>query len=150
MKYADLSVSHVKDYVFDFDRMLPLTGNTGPYLQYAAARIRSIFRRVELDPAAAQGPVAIVEPAERALAPALLGFGTVVEHVGHTLEPHRLCGYLFELAQMFTTFYETCPVLTADDDATRTSAWTSPRSAHPGQGAGAARHPCTGADVGAQ
>ena len=121
VKYADLSVSHDSEYVFDFDRMLSLTGNTGPYLQYAAARIRSIFRRAELDPAGAQGPVVIGEPAERALAAALIDFGSVVEHVGLSLDPHRLCGYLFELAQMFTTFYETCPVLTAADDATRTS-----------------------------
>ena len=120
MKYADLSVSHDSEYTFDFDRMLSLTGNTGPYLQYAAARIRSILRRAESE-GMAPGEVVLGEEAERALALALLGFGDVVAQVGDALEPHRLCGYLFELAQAFTSFYEQCPVLRADDDATRAS-----------------------------
>ncbi|MBB4934041.1 arginyl-tRNA synthetase [Lipingzhangella halophila] len=121
VKYADLSVSHDTEYTFDFDRMLALHGNTGPYLQYAAARIRSIFRKGGLAPEEATGPVTLGEPAERQLALALLGFGPAVRTTGDTLEPHRLCGYLFDLAQSFTTFYEKCPVLKAGDDATRDS-----------------------------
>ncbi len=116
VKYADLSVAHDSDYVFDLDRMVSLTGNTGPYLQYAAARIRSIFRTAGLAPADADGPLTIIEPSERALALALLDFGDVVAHVGEALEPHRLCGYLFDLAQAFSAFYEQCPVLKAESD----------------------------------
>ncbi|UPT22773.1 arginine--tRNA ligase [Thermobifida alba] len=121
VKYADLSIAHDTEYVFDFDRMLALNGNTGPYLQYAVARIRSIFRRGGVDPAQAAGPVLVTEPAERALALKLLGFGPTVAQVGDTLEPHRLCAYLFDLAQAFTAFYEACPVLKADRDEVRAS-----------------------------
>ncbi len=117
IKYADLSVAHDSEYVFDLDRMLALTGNTGPYLQYAATRVRSIFRGIDADPASALGaPITLVEPAERELALHLLGFGDVVAAVGDELEPHRLCTYLFELAQSFSAFYEQCPVLKADPD----------------------------------
>ena len=111
VKYADLSVAHDSEYTFDLDRMVSQTGNTGPYLQYAAARIRSILRRRGVDPATA--PIVQTEEAERALMLALLGFGDVVAGVGRTLEPHRLCTYLFDLAQTFTTFYDRCPVLKA-------------------------------------
>ncbi|MCT9935263.1 arginine--tRNA ligase [Planotetraspora sp. A-T 1434] len=115
VKYADLSVSHDSEYVFDFDRMLALTGNTGPYLQYATARIRSIFRNGSIDPATVDGPITLGEPAERALALQLLGFGAIVETVAEVSEPHRLCNYLFDLAQAFTSFYESCPVLKAEE-----------------------------------
>ena len=117
VKYADLSVAHDSEYVFDLDRMVSLTGNTGPYLQYAAARIRSIFRSAGISPEQADAPIVLTEPAERALALALLDFGDVVVHVGDRLEPHRLCGYLFDLAQHFSAFYEQCPVLKADTEA---------------------------------
>jgi arginyl-tRNA synthetase len=119
VKYADLSVSHDSEYTFDFDRMLALHGNTGPYLQYATARIRSILRKSQ-QPVAVDA-VVVTEEAERALALALLGFGGVVAQVGRTYEPHRLCAYLFDLAQTFTTFYEQCPVLRADDERVRAS-----------------------------
>ncbi|MGI5492770.1 arginine--tRNA ligase [Microtetraspora malaysiensis] len=121
VKYADLSVSHDSEYVFDFDRMLALTGNTGPYLQYATARIRSIFRNGSIDPATVNGPIVLGEPAERALALQLLGFGSVVESVVELSEPHRLCNYLFDVAQAFTSFYESCPVLKAEDETVRQS-----------------------------
>ncbi|CAM3626424.1 arginine--tRNA ligase [Nocardiopsis rhodophaea] len=122
VKYADLSVSHDTEYVFDFDRMLALTGNTGPYLQYAQARIRSIFRKGGVTPEqAAEGTIKVTEPAERDLALALLGFAPTVQQVGETLEPHRLCAYLFDLAQAFTSFYDQCPVLKADDGELRAS-----------------------------
>ena len=124
VKYADLSTGHDTEYVFDFDRMLALTGNTGPYVQYAAARIRSILRKAgALDQhlkgaGAAAAPVAaiaVVEPAERALVLHLLEYDATLRKVGEALEPHRLCAYLFELAQLFTSFYDQCPVLKADD-----------------------------------
>jgi arginyl-tRNA synthetase len=113
VKYADLSVAHDSEYVFDLERMVALTGDTGPYLQYAAARIRSIFRTAE---AATGYAITVEEPAERALALELLGFGDVVAHVGATLEPHALCHYLFGLAQEFSGFYEHCPVLKAEPE----------------------------------
>ncbi len=116
VKYADLSVAHDSEYVFDLERMVALTGNTGPYLQYAAARIRSIFRTAAIDPTQAGSNIVIGAPAERALAIALTDFGSVVQQVGDHLEPHRLCSYLFQLAQAFSAFYEHCPVLKAEPD----------------------------------
>jgi arginyl-tRNA synthetase len=121
VKYADLSNDRIKDYVFDWDRMLSFDGNTGPYLQYAHARIRSIFRRAEGVRIDESTPIVVGEEAERALALALLGFAGVVESVVETLQPHRLTTYLFELAQTFTGFYEHCPVLRAPDETTRNS-----------------------------
>jgi arginyl-tRNA synthetase len=124
VKYADLSVSHDSEYTFDFDRMLALHGNTGPYLQYATARIRSMFRKAGLSPDEARDAVHLGEEAERSLALALLGFGSVVQQVGRSYEPHRLCAYLFDLAQTFTTFYEQCPVLRAPEETVRASRLT--------------------------
>jgi arginyl-tRNA synthetase len=121
IKYADLSTARDSAYMFDWDRMISFRGNTGPYLQYATTRIRSIFRRAGLDEAAQQGPVLVTATAERDLARKLLEFGAVVTQVADTAEPHRLCGYLFEVASLFTAFYEQCPVLKADDEATRQS-----------------------------
>ncbi len=141
VKYADLSVGHDTEYVFDFDRMLALNGNTGPYVQYAAARIRSILRRAgvlgdhpaagtdtagtdtagtyaagtDTDGGSPATAIAVVEPAERALALHLLEYGATLEKVGELLEPHRLSTYLFELAQLFTAFYDQCPVLKSPD-----------------------------------
>jgi arginyl-tRNA synthetase len=114
LKYGDLSVARDSSYALDFDRLLALTGNTGPYLQYAAARIRSIFQRAGLEPAKASGPVLPGTPAERALALQLLGLGRAVGDVAATAEPHKLAGFLFDLASAFTTFYEQCPVLSAE------------------------------------
>jgi arginyl-tRNA synthetase len=114
LKYGDLSVARDSSYVFDYDRMLALSGNTGPYLQYATARIRSIFRRAELDPDAVTAPIQITGDAERALALHLLGFGTALQQVADTAQPHLLAGFLFDVASAFTTFYEQCPVLQAE------------------------------------
>jgi arginyl-tRNA synthetase len=114
IKYADLSSDRVKDYIFDWRRMLAFEGNTAPYLQYAHARIRSILRRAEAT--AEPSAITIGEPAERALALALYGFAAAVEDVAVTLQPHRLCTYLYDLANAFTSFYETCPVLKAAED----------------------------------
>ncbi|KYF84626.1 arginine--tRNA ligase [Sorangium cellulosum] len=120
VKYADLSSDRIKDYVFDWDRMLAFEGNTAPYLMYAHARIRSIFRKAGVESPRGVG-ITVGEPAERALALELLRFGAVLEDVAATLEPHRLCGYLFELAGSFTTFYERCPVLRAESEEVRRS-----------------------------
>jgi len=121
LKYADLSVARDSGYVFDFDRMLALNGNTGPYLQYAAARIRSIFRKGGRDPDRATGTMIFSEAAERALGLRLLEFGTAVKQVAETAEPHRLAAYLFDVASAFTTFYEQCPVLGAPGAAVKES-----------------------------
>ena len=121
VKYADLSTARESAYVFDWDRMISFRGNTGPYLQYATARIRSIFRRAggDADPALRGSRVAVTAAPERALALRLLDFGAVVTAVGETAEPHRLCAYLFEVASLFTAFYEECPVLKAEPESLR-------------------------------
>jgi arginyl-tRNA synthetase len=116
LKYGDLSVARDSSYALDFDRLLALTGNTGPYLQYATARIRSIFARAGLDPADAAGPIGLGTDAERALALRLLGLGRAAHDVAAAAEPHKLAGFLFEVASAFTTFYEQCPVLTAEGE----------------------------------
>jgi len=116
LKYGDLSVARDSSYVLDFDRLLALTGNTGPYLQYATARIRSIFARAGLTPESATGPVQLGTAAERALALRLLGLGKAIADAGDAAEPHKLAGYLFEVASAFTTFYERCPVLAAEGE----------------------------------
>ena len=124
LKYADLATDRTRDYVFDWDRMLAFEGNTAPYLQYAYTRIRSIFRRGGFDAApygSGEIPMVVGHPAERALAVALLGFGTAVEAALETYSPHKLTSYLFELAGAFTAFYENCPVLTAEDPSVRDS-----------------------------
>ncbi|WP_030442877.1 arginine--tRNA ligase [Actinoplanes subtropicus] len=107
IKYADLAGDRRSDYVFDWDRMLASTGDTGPYLQYAYARIRSIFRKAGAEP----GPVVLAHPAERRLALALLGFEAAVHAAAGRREPHRLASYLHDLAVAFTGFYESCPIL---------------------------------------
>jgi arginyl-tRNA synthetase len=120
VKYADLSTSRTRDYIFDVDRMVSLQGNTGVYLQYAHARIRSILRKLPADASAGVVDVAVpLEPAERRLAMLLDDLAQVIASVGEAFEPHRLCGYLYALAQAFTDFYETCPVLRAPTDAIR-------------------------------
>jgi arginyl-tRNA synthetase len=116
VKYADLSTERMRDYVFDWDRMLAFEGNTGPYLQYAHARIRSIFRRGEVPPPAAGTRPVVNEPQERALALKLLGFPEAVHATAEGYNPAKLCAYLFDLASVFTTFYEACRVLIDEED----------------------------------
>jgi arginyl-tRNA synthetase len=120
VKYADLSTERMRGYVFDWDRMLAADGDTGPYLQYAHARICSIFRRGGMERPAPGATPLVVEPAERALALQLLAFGAAVETAAEEYSPAKLCTYLFDLAQTFTSFYEACRVL-VDDEAVRTS-----------------------------
>lgn len=123
IKYADLSNDRIKDYVFSFDRMLAFEGNTGPYLLYALVRIKSIFRKAKetgfaIDLHAA---LSLNAPEEKALALALLRYPGVVQSVGESLEPHRMCGYLFDLAGAFSGFFTNCPVLQAPDERARAS-----------------------------
>jgi arginyl-tRNA synthetase len=113
LKYADLSTDRIKDYVFDWDRMLAFEGNTAPYLQYAHARIRSILRKAG-EPVTSEGSDPILVAEERDLILQLLQFDAAIHDTLEKYSPHRLCTYLFELAQSFTSFYEACPVLKAD------------------------------------
>jgi len=122
LKYADLSSDRIKDYVFDWDRMLSFEGNTAPYLQNAFVRIQSIFRKGGIDEAGLNHESIILgQPAERALGIKLLALPAVINAVAESLEPHRLCTYLYELASAFHQFYENCPVLTANSDEARIS-----------------------------
>ncbi|MGA0065250.1 MAG: arginine--tRNA ligase [Ilumatobacteraceae bacterium] len=115
VKYADLSTDRIKDYVFDWDRMLAFDGNTAPYLQYAHARICSVFRRADVDRAEVRTFVpTITDPAERRLALHLLQFDAAFTDALDKFSPHRLCNYLYDAAAAFSAFYEACPVLKAD------------------------------------
>ncbi|MEE1940402.1 arginine--tRNA ligase [Streptomyces sp. TRM 70361] len=117
VKYADLSTSMSRDYVFDLDRMVSLNGDTSVYLQYAYARIQSILRKAgEARPAA--HPELALASAERALGLHLDEFAETLAGVAETYEPHRLAAYLYQLASHYTTFYDQCPVLKAGDEAT--------------------------------
>ncbi|RPF20353.1 arginine--tRNA ligase [Myceligenerans xiligouense] len=118
IKYADLSNTRTKDYVFDVDQMVATTGNTGVYLQYAHARVRSILRKAG-ETAGKVDTTVSAHAAEKNLALTLDAFDATLRDVATTLEPHRLCGYLYDVATAFTRFYDACPVLKADDDAVR-------------------------------
>lgn len=115
VKYADLSKSRTTDYVFDWDQMLSLDGNTAPYLQYAFARILSVFRRAGLEREAIQARPSLHHEAERALGVQLLRFREVLEQLAADGYPHHLCSYLHELAGKFMTFYEHCPILPSEE-----------------------------------
>ena len=116
VKYSDLSTDRIKDYVFDWDRMLAFEGNTAPYLQYAHARICSIFRRAQIERNDVRGSaITLAEPQERALVQRLLAYPTALADTMATYSPHKLCTYLFDLSQDFSTFYEHCPVMKADE-----------------------------------
>jgi arginyl-tRNA synthetase len=123
VKYADLSPNRQSDYVFSWDKMLALSGNTAPYLQYAYARIKSIFRKAG-ETSNIQHPTSNIQlaaPAELALAKHLLNFGVVLEAAADEYRPNFICTYLFELAGHFTSFYENCPVLKAESAEVRDS-----------------------------
>ncbi len=122
LKYADLLPNRQGDYVFRWDRMLALNGNTAPYLQYAYTRIRSIFRKAGRDPDPISGEPALTwaEPDELRLAKKLLNFGLVLENTARDYRPNFLCNYLYDLAGLFARFYENCPVLKAEAPARAT------------------------------
>lgn len=126
IKYTDLSSERVRDYTFSFDRMLAFEGNTGPYLQYALVRIRSIFRKARedagIEPASFErARLTIAAPEEKTLALTLLRFPGALRSVADALEPHRLTGYLFDIATSFSAFFQNCPVLRADTPELRAS-----------------------------
>lgn len=114
IKYADLSKDRTNDYVFSWEKMLSMDGNTGPYLQYAHTRIQSIFRKAAEageDQLSAASELVLEKPQELSLAKHLLRFSEVLDTMARELKPHHLCGYLYELATLFSSFYENCPVL---------------------------------------
>lgn len=115
VKYSDLSKNRTTDYVFDWDNMLTFEGNTAPYMQYAYTRIRSIFARANIDEDALSGSIQLNEPKERALAVKLLQFEEALNGVAKEGMPHILCQYLYELAGSFSSFYEACPILNAEE-----------------------------------
>jgi arginyl-tRNA synthetase len=122
VKYADLLPNRQSDYIFSWDKMLALQGNTAPYLLYAYARIKSIFRKSETSNIEHRtSNIQLAAPEELALAKHLLNFGITLEAVAEEYRPNYLCNYLFELAVHFSRFFENCPVLKADDAATRGS-----------------------------
>jgi arginyl-tRNA synthetase len=120
VKYADLVIERNKDYVFDWDRMLAMDGNTAVYLQYANARVQSVIRKAGGAPPAGT-PVRLADPAERALALKLAQFSTAVDATTRHLQPHRLTTYLYETAVAFSTFYEKCSILGAESEELRRS-----------------------------
>ncbi|HDL4262817.1 TPA: arginine--tRNA ligase [Mannheimia haemolytica] len=115
VKYSDLSKNRTTDYVFDWDNMLTFEGNTAPYMQYAYTRIRSIFARANIDENALSDSIQLNEPKERALAVKLLQFEEALNGVAKEGMPHILCQYLYELAGSFSSFYEACPILNAEE-----------------------------------
>lgn len=122
VKYADLSKNRTTDYVFDWDNMLSFEGNTAPYMQYAYTRIRSIFNKADVNPTAlAEAKIQLSDEKERALAIKLLQFEEAVQTVGKEGTPHVLCAYLYELAGVFSSFYEHCPILNAEDESVKLS-----------------------------
>ena len=115
IKYADLSGDAVKDYVFDMDRMVAFEGDTGPYLQYAHARVCSILRKA--DDCGQGAPLLLEDATERRLALVLLRYDAVVHAAATNLQPHRIAGYLREIAEAFSAFYQACSVMQADSEA---------------------------------
>jgi len=122
VKYADLSKNRTTDYIFDWDNMLAFEGNTAPYMQYAYTRVLSVFRKAEIDESVlASANVVITEDREAQLAARLLQFEETLNVVAREGTPHVMCSYLYDLAGLFSGFYEHCPILTAESDETRLS-----------------------------
>ncbi|MDY0922052.1 arginine--tRNA ligase [Leclercia sp. CFBP8987] len=122
VKYADLSKNRTTDYVFDWDNMLAFEGNTAPYMQYAYTRVLSVFRKADIDESVlAQAQVIISEDREAQLAARLLQFEETLSVVARDGTPHVMCAYLYDLAGLFSGFYEHCPILSAESEAVRNS-----------------------------
>lgn len=121
VKYADLSKNRTTDYVFDWDNMLSFEGNTAPYLQYAYTRILSIFRKADLSDNHLTGKITLEHDKERALAIKLLQFDETISIVAHDGLPHILCAYLYDIATLFSSFYENCPILSAETEQQKIS-----------------------------
>ncbi|NAW58767.1 MULTISPECIES: arginine--tRNA ligase [unclassified Vibrio] len=121
VKYADLSKHRTTDYIFDWDHMLAFEGNTAPYMQYAYTRVASIFAKAGIAMDDLQGDITISEEKEKALIAKLLQFEEAVQSVAREGQPHIMCSYLFELAGQFSSFYEACPILSAEDESVKQS-----------------------------
>ena len=122
VKYADLSKNRTTDYIFDWDNMLAFEGNTAPYMQYAYTRVLSVFRKADIDESTlAAAPVVITEDREAQLAARLLQFEETLTVVAREGTPHVMCSYLYDLAGLFSGFYEHCPILSAESEETRNS-----------------------------
>ena len=122
VKYADLSKNRTTDYIFDWDNMLTFEGNTAPYMQYAYTRVLSVFRKAGIDESAlAAAPVVISEDREAQLAARLLQFEETLAVVAREGTPHVMCAYLYDLAGLFSGFYEHCPILSAESEEARNS-----------------------------
>ena len=118
IKYADLSIDRNKNYVFDWDKMLSFDGNTAPYLQYAHARICSIFRKSSIPRESTfNSEILVVNDFEKSLSKSIIGFSESIDETINSYSPHRLAVYLHHLAQDFASFYENCPVLVSNDEA---------------------------------
>ena len=116
VKYADLSKNRTTDYVFDWDNMLSFEGNTAPYLQYAYTRVLSVFRKSDISEDSLTGDISLDSDKERALATRLIQFDETITTVANEGTPHVLCAYLYEIATLFSSFYENCPILTAENE----------------------------------
>jgi arginyl-tRNA synthetase len=124
VKYADLSKHRTSDYSFNYEQMLSFEGNTAPYLMYAYTRVASVFRKLNMDLGdlgEIGGRIRIEAPQEQALAAKLAQFAEVLNGVGEKGVPHLLCSYLYDLAGLFSSFYEHCPILSAENQADRLS-----------------------------
>ncbi|MCE2570782.1 arginine--tRNA ligase [Motilimonas eburnea] len=132
VKYADLSKNRTSDYMFSFDQMLSFEGNTAPYLLYAYTRVASVFEKAEIQPEQLTGQVILGHEKETDLAGKLVQFNEVIASVARLGYPHLLCNYLYELAGLFSSFYEACPILKAEDEAQKQSrlklAWLTART----------------------
>ncbi|ELW1648398.1 MULTISPECIES: arginine--tRNA ligase [Enterobacter] len=122
VKYADLSKNRTTDYIFDWDNMLAFEGNTAPYMQYAYTRVLSVFRKANIDESVlANATVSITEDREAQLAARLLQFEETLAVVARDGTPHVMCSYLYDLAGLFSGFYEHCPILSAESETVRNS-----------------------------
>jgi len=121
VKYADLSKSRTTDYIFDWDNMLAFEGNTAPYMQYAYTRVSSVFKRAGIDEKSLTGDIVLTEDREKALAARLIQFEETITQVAREGTPHVMCTYLYDLAGLFSSFYEACPILTAESEEQRNS-----------------------------
>ncbi len=121
VKYADLSKDRARDYIFNFEQMLSFEGNTAPYLMYAYSRVASLFDKAGLDMKTIQGDIKLEQEKEKDLANKLMQFPEVLSRVCQRGQPHTLCSYIYEVAGLFSSFYENCPILTAENEAQKLS-----------------------------
>jgi arginyl-tRNA synthetase len=121
VKYADLSKDRARDYIFNFDQMLSFEGNTAPYLMYAYTRVASIFNKAGLDMNSIQGEIKLDAEKEKDLANKLMQFPEILERISQRGQPHTLCSYIYEVAGLFSSFYEHCPILGAESEQQKMS-----------------------------